>query len=156
MSERLDDIDLQLLDLLQRNGRITNIDLAEHVGLSPSACLRRVQQLESSGLIQGYHAVLDTERLGINLQAIVKLTLRNNETKHLDAFDASVAEWPQVAACYRVTGDADYILHVITRDLASYRQFMMEELLQQPVVLNVSSSIVLDAKKQSRILPLHD
>lgn len=154
MQRDFDEIDIKLISLLQDNGRIANSELAERVGLSPSGCLRRVQQLESSKLITGYHAALDPEQTGLELQAFVRVLLSTSTREHLDRFRDEITARPEVVAVYSVTGDADYLLHVVTQDLKSYRNLLMDFLLVSPLVANVNTSIVLAVDKQERRLPL--
>src|SRR3546814_794366 len=106
----LDRIDLLLLDELQRNGRLTNTDLAERVHLSPSACLRRVQRLERDGVIAGYRAEVDPEKVGLGLQAFVRVQLRQHDPETVAAFARFVTAWDEVVACHALTGDMDYLL----------------------------------------------
>lgn len=148
MHDRLDATDIQLLELLQTNGRITNAELAERVGLSPSACLRRVQQLEAGDFVQGYHARLNLQRLGLGLEAFVHVIMRHSDRASLDEFNAQVAQWPEVVGGYMMLGEADFLLHVVTRDLATYRDFMTTRMLPHPLVQRTTTSIVMEVGKR--------
>lgn len=146
----LDRIDLQLLAELQRSGRLTNAELAERVHLSPSACLRRVQRLERDGTIAGYRAEVDPERLGLGLQAFVRVQLRQHDADSIAAFAALVDAWDEVIACHALTGDMDYLLQIAVRDLDHFSRFLLDRLLNQAGVADVNSSFVLRTVKAFR------
>ena len=150
----LDRIDLLLLGELQRDGRQANAELAERVHLSPSACLRRVQRLERDGVIAGYRAELDPERIGLGLQAFVRVQLRQHDPGTVDAFAAFVNAWDEVVACHALTGDMDYLLHVWVQDLEHFSRFLLDRLLNDSGVADVNSSFVLRTVKAFRGLPL--
>jgi len=150
----LDRIDLLLLTELQRNGRLTNADLAERIHLSPSACLRRVQRLERDGVIAGYRADVSAERLGLGLQAFVRVQLKHHDSAAVAGFAALVNGWEEVVACHALTGDMDYLLQVVVRDLEHFSRFLLDRLLNQPAVDDVNSSFVLRTVKADRGLPL--
>lgn len=119
----LDAIDLRILRHLQQDGRMSNQDLAEKVSLSPSACLRRLRLLESEGIIRGYSVELDAERLGVELEAIVHVSLRQDVEGWHEAFIARVRDWPEVVTAYVVTGATNYVLRVRARNLKHYSDF---------------------------------
>jgi len=150
----LDRIDLQLLAELQRAGRQTNAELAERVHLSPSACLRRLQRLEREGVIAGYRAELDPERIGLGLQAFVRVQLARHDAESVAAFARHVNAWPEVAACHALTGDMDYLLHIVVADLEHFSRFLLDHLLTEAGVADVNSSFVLRTVKAFRGLPL--
>jgi Lrp/AsnC family leucine-responsive transcriptional regulator len=150
----LDRIDIQLLAELQRAGRQTNAELAERVHLSPSACLRRVQRLEREGVIAGYRAELDGERLGLGLQAFVRVHLARHDAEALATFAAHVNDCPEVVACHALTGEMDYLLHIVVGDLEHFSRFLLDRLLAQAGVADVNSSFVLRTIKGYRGLPL--
>ena len=149
----LDRIDLLLLAELQRDGRVPNAELAERVHLSASACLRRVQRLERDGVIAGYRAELDPDRLGLGLHAFVRVQLRQHDPQTVEAFARSVNEWDEVVACNALTGDMDYLLQVMVRDLDHFSRFLLDKLLVSGVA-DVNSSFVLRTVKHTRVLPL--
>ncbi|MCC7250182.1 MAG: Lrp/AsnC family transcriptional regulator [Lysobacter sp.] len=153
-ASELDRIDLQLLAELQRSGRLTNAELAERVHLSPSACLRRVPRLERDGTIAGYRAEIDPERLGLGLQAFVRVQLRQHDAAAIDAFAALVDAWDEVIACHALTGDMDYLLQIAVRDLDHFSRFLLDRLLNQAGVADVNSSFVLRTVKAFRGIPL--
>ena len=150
----LDRIDLLLFAELQRAGRQTNTELADRVHLSPSACLRRVQRLEREGVIAGYRAEVDPERLGLGLQAFVRVQLARHDAEAVAAFAGFVNDWDEVVACHALTGDMDYLLQVVVRDLEHFSRFLLDRLLNQAGVADVNSSFVLRTVKAFRGLPL--
>ena len=150
----LDRTDLTLLAELQRAGRQTNAELAERVHLSASACLRRVQRLEREGVIVGYRAEVDPERLGLGLQAFVRVQLKSHDAGRIDTFARQVNAWPEVVACHALTGDMDYLLHVVVQDLEHFSRFLLDNLLNASGVADVNSSFVLRAVKTDGGLPL--
>jgi Lrp/AsnC family leucine-responsive transcriptional regulator len=150
----LDKTDRRLLDLLQKDGRITNLQLAERVSLSPSACLRRVRALEEAGVIRGYAALLDPAKIGLGLLAFVTVKLEKRGRMPTDAFARACREWPEVAACHATTGDMDYLLRIHVEDLAHFSRFVMDSLLKHPGLIDVKSSFVLDQVKETTALPI--
>lgn len=150
----LDRTDLQLLAELQRGGRLTNAELAERVHLSPSACLRRVQRLERDGVIAGYRAEVDPDRVGLGLQAFVRVQLTHHDAASVAAFAGFVNAWEEVVACHALTGDMDYLLQVAVRDLEHFSRFLLDRLLTQSGVADVNSSFVLRTVKAFRGMPL--
>ena len=150
----LDRIDLLLLGELQRDGRQANAEQAEGDRCTRSACLRRVQRLERDGVIAGYRAELDPERIGLGLQAFVRVQLRQHDPGTVDAFAAFVNAWDEVVACHALTGDMDYLLQVAVRDLDHFSRFLLDRLLGQAGVADVNSSFVLRTVKPMRGLPL--
>jgi Lrp/AsnC family transcriptional regulator, leucine-responsive regulatory protein len=150
----LDRTDLLLLAELQQSGRLTNAELAERVHLSPSASLRRVQRLERDGVIAGYRAEVDPERLGLGLQAFVRVQLREHDAASIAAFTGLVNAWDEVVACHALTGDMDYLLHVVVQDLEHFSRFLLDRLLNQAGVADVNSSFVLRTVKAFRGMPL--
>ena len=151
---RLDRTDLALLAALQASGRISNAELAERVNLSASACLRRVQRLEESGVIAGYAALIDPARVGLGLQAFVRVQLARHDAEAIAEFTRRVNDWDEVVACHALTGDMDYLLHVIVQDLDHFSRFLLDSLLNNSGVADVNSSFVLRAVKQGRRLAL--
>ena len=151
---RLDRTDLALLAVLQASGRISNAELAERVNLSASACLRRVQRLEEGGVIASYAALVDPARVGLGLQAFVRVQLAKHDAESIAAFSAHVNAWDEVVACHALTGDMDYLLHVIVQDLDHFSRFLLDRLLNNSGVADVNSSFVLRAVKQGRRLAM--
>jgi Lrp/AsnC family transcriptional regulator, leucine-responsive regulatory protein len=150
----LDRADRRMLALLQEDGRISNVDLAQKVALSPSPCLRRLQRLEDSGVIARYAAVLDPRRIGLGLIAHLEVMLDKQAEHARSTFRRAVQTWPEVVTCYALSGQWDYSLKVIAPDLDHYSRFLMEHVLALPVVVNVNSSFVLETVKDTTALPL--
>lgn len=150
----LDRTDLRLLAEIQRNGRATNAELAQRVNLSPSACLRRVQRLETDGVIGGYGAWLQPRAIGLGLQAFVRVQLAKHGHAAIAQFIEAVQLWDEVVACHALTGDMDYLLHVYVRDLDHFSAFLLDKLLNASGVADVNSSFVLRTVKEFRALPL--
>ena len=147
---RLDDIDLRIIDELQRNGRMTNVDLARRVGISAPPCLRRVRALEQAGFIAGYHANLDPALLGFGVTVFAMVGLHSQAEADLQAFEARVESWPQVRECHMLNGDIDFILKCVAPDLASFQDFLTQKLTPAPNVANVKTSLTI---RQSKKLP---
>lgn len=150
----LDRTDRRILEQLQADGRLSNQELAERVLLSPSPCLRRVRALERSGVIQRYAALLDPLRVGLDLLAYVSVKLEKRGKMPVDQFTRAVQSWPEVIACFSMTGDMDYLMRVQVEDLAHYSRFIMDKLLKQPGVIDIRSNFVLERVKETTALPL--
>jgi Lrp/AsnC family leucine-responsive transcriptional regulator len=150
----LDRTDVRVLALLQREGRLPNSELAAQVNLSPSACLRRVQRMEAAGVITGYGARLDPLALGLGLQAFVRVQLQKHGQESVAHFAQNVQDWDEVVTCHALTGDMDYLLHVIVRDLEHFSNFLLDRLLNASGVADVNSSFVLRTVKERHGLPL--
>ena len=150
----LDRTDLALLAVLQDYGRIANAELAERVKLSPSACLRRVQRLEREGVIAGYSARVDPVRVGLGLQAFVRVQLSRHDAEAIAAFGDFVNAWDEVVTCHALTGDMDYLLQIVVKDLDHFSHFLLDRLLNQAGVADVNSSFVLRTVKAFRGMPL--
>ena len=145
-----DQINDQILRELSRDGRISNLDLADKVGLSPSACLRRVQELERSGVITGYKAVLDRSKRGVGFVAYVAVGL-NQHTKDAQlAFEKAIARAPEVIECHNITGAAEYLLRVEAADLVAYKTFHTDVLGILPQVNSITSYVVMGSPKDER------
>lgn len=164
----MDKTDRKILAILQTDGRLSNQEVAERVNLSPSPCLRRIKRLEESGIIRQYVALLDPDKIGLGLLAYVNVRLEKHSDAPLSAaahanaraaspradFAVSVAQWPEVVACYAMTGEMDYLLRVHVGDMQHFSRFMMETLLRHPAVLDVKSSFALQRVKDTTALPL--
>jgi Lrp/AsnC family leucine-responsive transcriptional regulator len=152
--ERINRTDRKLLEILQKDGHLTNLELAERVSLSPSACLRRVRALEKSGVIRKYVALLDARRVGLGLVAFVNVKLEKRGRMPTDAFAKAVKDWPEVMGCHALTGDMDYLLRVQVEDLDHFSRFVMDSLLKHPGLIDVRSSFVLQEVKETTALAL--
>lgn len=146
-STSLDAIDLRILAALQRDGRLPVVALAEQVGLSATPCLRRVKRLEAEGVIERYAAVVDPAKLGIGLQAFVQVTLARHDDETVSAFRRAIAERREVQAAYMMSGEMDFLLHVVAADLAAFSEFALKALLRMPGVKDTRSSFVLSLLK---------
>ena len=150
----LDEIDRRILVELQRDGRLTNQDLAGRIGVSASPCWRRVRALEESGVIKGYAALVDPAALGLNVSVFTQVSLERQEKKALQVFEAAVGEWPEIMECYLMTGDADYLLRVVVPDLAAYERFLMARLTRIRGIASIKSSFALRSVKYRTDLPI--
>jgi len=150
----LDTIDIRILDRLQRNGRMSNVELASAVGLSPSPCLRRVRELESAGVIDRYAAILDQRSAGFALSVFVQVTLERQVESALEAFERIIAARPEVMECYLMTGDSDYLLRVVVPDVTAYESFLKNHLTRITGVSSIKSSFALNRVKYETALPL--
>jgi len=161
-SIELDAIDRRILAILQENGRLSNQEIAERVNLSPSPCLRRIRRLGETGVIRGYVALLDAQKLGLDLLAYVNVRLEKrgptaagrDGVTHAERFRAAVQTWPEVVACHAMTGDMDFLLRVQVEDMAHFSRFVQDQLLHHPSVIDVKSSFSLDTFKETTALPI--
>ena len=144
---RFDDIDIRILALLQDNGRMTNVELAERVGLTAPPCLRRVRALEQSGAITGYHAALDPVALGYNLTVFAMVSLKSQAESDLQAFQQLVAEIPEVRECHMLNGEIDFILKIVAPDLQSFQRILTTKLTTAPNVEHVKTSLTIRTPK---------
>ncbi|MEY4681259.1 MAG: hypothetical protein RLZZ276_2908 [Pseudomonadota bacterium] len=150
----LDEIDRRILVELQRDGRLTNQDLAGRIGVSASPCWRRVRALEEAGVIKGYAALVDPAALGLNVSVFTQVSLERQEKKALQVFETAVGEWPEIMECYLMTGDADYLLRVVVPDLAAYERFLMARLTRIRGIASIKSSFALRSVKYRTDLPI--
>ncbi len=152
---KLDRYDRQILSELQCDGRISNQDLADRIGLSPSPCLRRVRALEEAGFITEYRAVLDARRLGLDLMVILSISMDRHTPERFEHFDAAVRAMPEVLECLLITGrDADYQLKVVVRDMDAYQDFLLNKITRLEGVTGVHSSFVLRRVLERTSLPV--
>ena len=153
-NEDLDAIDRRILVALQGDGRLSNVDLAERIGLSPSPCLRRVNRLEREGYVESYRAVLGRKRIGLGLTVFVGVKIEGHADDRATTFEEEVVACPEVIACHMVAGDADYLLEVTVPDLDAYQRFLVGKLLNLPLVREVKSTIAIQTLKAGGALPL--
>ncbi|MDL5600377.1 Lrp/AsnC family transcriptional regulator [Metapseudomonas otitidis] len=144
----LDSTDIRILHCLQHDGRISNQELAERVSLSPSACLRRLRNLEDSGIVRGYRPVLDAERLGVELEALVHVSMRQDEADWHERFVEQLQGWPEVVSAYIVTGASNYVLRVQARNLKQFSDFIVTRLNRAHGVTDIRSEIILQTVKE--------
>lgn len=150
----LDAADRRILRVLQRDGRIAVTALAEEVGLSPTPCLRRIRRLEEAGVIARYAALLDPKRVGLPIQAFVQVALTSHAEEVANAFHRAIAAREEVLAAWAMSGDMDYLLHVVAADFDAYAEFALKALLRMPGVKETRSSFVLSALKPQAAIPL--
>jgi len=151
----IDAYDRQILDVLQEDGRISNQELADRIGLSPSPCLRRVRALEESCLIIGYRALLDAKALGLSLMALVHIAMDQHTPERFKNFESQVSEFPEVLECLLITGQsADYQLKVVVRDMDAYQELLLNRITRIKGVTGVHSSFVLRRVVDKTALPL--
>ena len=154
MPNNLDNKDIQILKKLQSDARITNNDLAEEVGLSPSPCLRRVKRLEQEKIIKGYAASVDAPAVGLPISVFVTVTLKSQDRATLKDFESSIGGSPAVMECYLMTGTGDYLLRVVVPDLQAYELFLAETLTGIPCVASIQSSFALKQVIYKTALPI--
>jgi Lrp/AsnC family transcriptional regulator, leucine-responsive regulatory protein len=149
-----DEIDQRILKELQENGRLTNVELADRVGLSPSPCLRRVRALEKSGVIKGYKTLVDQETIGLPVSVFVMVSLEKQVEGVLEEFEKRIRSLPEVMECYLMTGEMDYLLRVVTRDIQTYERFLIHDLTKCPGVRGIKSSFTLKQVIYRTALPV--
>ncbi|MBB4053398.1 DNA-binding Lrp family transcriptional regulator [Devosia subaequoris] len=154
MSETLDAIDRRILRALQRNGRMSNVELANAVGLSPSPCLRRVKLLEEKGVIDQYVAVLNGPKLGLGLTVFARIWFKTQHAETTNLFAETVRNYPEVVECYLTTGECDAILRIVTTDLHAYWRFQSDHLMRIPSVQSVKTDVPMETIKAGRELPV--
>ncbi len=147
---KIDDISHKILRVLGKDGRISNLDLAANVGLSPSACLRRVKELERCGVIVGYRAVLDRNALGSGFTAYIAVGLSDHTKHSQEAFEVAISKSPEVRECHNITGAIEYLLRVEVADIAAYKVFHTDVLGTLPQVSSITSYIVMTSPKDER------
>lgn len=151
---KLDRTDARILTELQSDGRLTVVELGERVGLTGTPCARRVKQLEQSGVISGYAAVLDPARLGLKVQAFVQVKLERHTDENVEHFQRELAALDSIVSCFATTGEYDFMLQIVAPDLEALSALVLKKLLKLPSVRDVHSSIVLDTIKRSPRVPL--
>jgi Lrp/AsnC family transcriptional regulator, leucine-responsive regulatory protein len=150
----MDTIDFRILERLQQDARISNVELARAVNLSPSPCLARVRALERDSVIERYVTLLDAKKLGLTVSVLVQVTLEKQIEPALEAFEKAVRDRPEVMECYLMTGDADYLLRVLVADVPAFERFILDFLSRVPGVGNIKSSFALKQVKYQTALPL--
>ena len=150
----LDAIDCRIIAALQADGRLSNVELAERVGLSPSPCLRRLKRLEREGYIEAYRAILQRSRIGLGLTVFVGVKIEGHANERALTFEETVLAMPEIVACHMLSGDTDYLLEVVVPDLEHYQRFLVGKLLELPIVKDVRSNIAIQTLKAAAPLPL--
>ena len=151
---KLDNIDYNILRNIQADGRISNLNLADKIGLSPSPCLRRVRELEKRKVIKRYVGLIDPKAVGFLINAFVNVRLRSQEKKFLNTFEHKVSMYNEVIECYLMTGSSDYLLRVVTRDLEEYERFVIDKLTKIEGIANIQTSFALKPLIQRTEIPI--
>jgi DNA-binding Lrp family transcriptional regulator len=153
---KLDRIDLRILRELQKDGRMTNVELAKHVGISAPPCLRRVRALEESGYIRGYHADVASDKLGFGITVFTLVSLTNHTETDLQNFAKLCEGWAQVRECYMMTGDSDFIIKIVAEDWEAFQKFLTHELAGAPNVAHYKSAPAMQRTKYAPGVPIDD
>lgn len=151
---KLDKVDRKILEILQKNAKITNAQLSKEIGLSPAPTLERVKKLETSGVIDSYHAKLNTAKVGLGISTFVQIKLTGHDKASIRTFIDAIHKIDEVIECHHVTGSSDFILKVIAKDIASYQQLMLDKVNEVPVVDSLQSLVILSTFKDSKVLPV--
>ena len=154
MNHNLDKIDLKILKILQENAKITNLQLSGEIGLSPAPTLERVKKLETAKLIQGYYTQVNEEALGIGIKAVIQITLARQLENAISNFKKEIAKIPEIMECYQVTGNADYILIVLLKDIRDFENLISQRLSKVEEIGQMQTMVILSKIKDSKLLPL--
>ena len=151
---KLDQIDKKILEILQSNAKITNSQLAQEVGLSPAPTLERVRKLENTGLILSYHAEIDVKQMGLGIGVFVLISLSGHKKNQIMSFVDKVNNIPEVIECHHITGSGDFLLKVLTKDISSYQQLILNTLVDIEEIGNMQSMMILSTFKDSKVMPI--
>ena len=154
MNHNLDKIDLKILRILQENAKITNLQLSGEIGLSPAPTLERVKKLETAKLIQGYYTQVNEEALGIGIKAVIQITLARQLENAISNFKKEISKIPEIMECYQVTGNADYILIVLLKDIRDFENLISQRLSKVEEIGQMQTMVILSKIKDSKLLPL--
>ncbi|BDC97735.1 Lrp/AsnC family transcriptional regulator [Persicobacter psychrovividus] len=152
--QKFDNIDRKILEILQKSAKITNAQLSKEIGLSPAPTLERVKKLEQSGIIKSYHAKLDTEKIGLGVATFLIINLKGHNKETYNKFMEHINEICEVVECHLITGSGEFLLKVITKDIASYQSLMLDRISAIPEVDNMQSMVVLSSLKDSKVMPI--
>ena len=152
-NHKLDKIDLKILQILQANSKITNLDLSKKIGLSPAPTLERVKKLESSGVIKSYHAQVDPQVIGLSVKTFVLVSLAWQKENALENFIAKVGEIDEIVECYIITGEADFLMHLVCKDIPTYEQLLFKTLSKIEEIERLKTLMTLSTVKDSKVLP---
>lgn len=152
-NEKLDKIDLKILKLLQENSKITNLDLSKHIGLSPAPTLERVKKLETSGIIESYHAHVNPQSIGLNVKTFVLVSLAWQKENALNNFLEKMRAIEEIVECYIITGEADFMVKIVCKDIPTYEQLLFKTLSQIEEIERLKTLMTLSTVKDSKILP---
>ncbi|HEY8402759.1 MAG TPA: Lrp/AsnC family transcriptional regulator [Cytophagaceae bacterium] len=153
---KIDDIDRLILEKLQANAKITNSQLAQEVGLSPAPTLERVRKLENAGLIKSYHAQVDTDKLGLGVGIFILVSLSGHKKNQILSFVEKINQVPEVVECHHITGAGDFLLKVLTKDIPSYQDLILNKLVEIEEIGNMQSMVILSTFKDSKVMPFVD
>ncbi len=154
MAVELDKTDLQILKILQQNGRITNLQLSNEIGLSPAPTLERVRKLENSGYILSYHALVDEEKLGLGIKTFIQVSLDFHQNNTIQNFLEAIQEIKEITECHHVTGQCDFLLKVYVKDIKAYEQLIMQKISRIIVVKTFQTMIIMSTNKKEPTVPL--
>lgn len=154
MGAELDKIDLQILKILQENGRITNLQLSNEIGLSPAPTLERVRKLENAQYIKSYHALVDEEKLGLGIKTFIQVSLDFHKSNTIDIFLQEIQKIKEITECHHVTGQCDFLLKVYVRDIKLYEQLIMDKISRIPVVKTFQTMMIMSTSKKEPTVPL--
>ncbi|MCU0469242.1 MAG: Lrp/AsnC family transcriptional regulator [Arcicella sp.] len=154
MSIKLDQIDHKVLEILQQNAKITNAQLSKEIGLSPAPTLERVKKLETSGIIESYHAQLNRDKVGLGVTTFVTITLIGHKKQVTESFVSQINMIPEVIECHHVTGSGDFLLKIIAKDISSYQKLMLEKINEIEEVAGTQTMVILSTFKESKVLPI--
>lgn len=154
MKAKLDSTDHKILEILQANSNITNAQLAQEIGLSPAPTLERVKKLENQGIIKSYHAVVDAAQVGLGVSTFVMATLKGHNKENIEKFMKAIMEIDEVVECHHVTGQADFILKIVSSDIPSYQTLMLDKVSNIEVVDGLQSTVILSTFKDSKVIPI--
>ncbi len=153
MIEKLDKIDLQILQILQENSKITNLELSKRIGLSPAPTLERVKKLETTGIINSYHAIVDQQQIGLKVKTFVLVSLAWQKDSALDNFLEKVQQIDEIVECYIITGEADFLLKIVCEDIPTYEKLLFKTLSQIEEIERCKTLMTLSTVKDSKVLP---
>ena len=151
---KLDQIDHKVLEILQQNAKITNAQLSKEIGLSPAPTLERVKKLETSGIIQSYHAQLNRDKVGLGVTTFVTVSLTGHKNQVTESFVHQINDIPEVIECHHVTGSGDFLLKIIAKDISSYQKLMLEKINEIEEVAGTQTMVILSTFKESKVLPV--
>lgn len=151
---KLDKIDRRILEILQSNAKITNAQLSKDIGLSPAPTLERVKKLENMGVIKSYHATLNVDKIGLGVSTFVQVSLVGHNKENIEEFVKQINKIDEIIECHHITGSGDFILKIITKDIAAYQKLMLEKVSEIKVVDNMQSMVILSTFKDSKVMPI--
>ncbi len=154
MAIELDKIDLNILKILQENGRVTNLQLSQEIGLSPAPTLERVRKLENSGYIKSYHALVDEEKLGLGIKTFIQVQLDFHKNNTIQVFLDEIAQIKEITECHHVTGQCDFLLKSYTKDIKAYERLIMDKISRISVVKTFQTMMIMSTNKKEPIVPL--